>query len=150
MDDSHPWAIGDRYAWGEQSLDVPTVLAESAARLCAWRRPVDLPEQFVHGDLLHNVLFHDTLPPAVIDVSPCWRPARYAEAIVVADAIGWDGAPAEAIDTLADDEGLQLLVRATLFRLASAVVLLEDDPHRLAAEQVVYERVVSALAPRLA
>ena len=143
----NPWARGDQLAWGERGLDVPVPanLRPTLDRLRELSQPLDLSSQLVHRDVLHNVLFDDTLPPAVIDVSPAWRPARYAEAIVVVDAIGWDGAPPGAIDALADDEGVQLLVRATLFRLASAVVLCEDDPDRLDAERATYERVVDAL-----
>jgi hypothetical protein len=101
----------------------------------------------VHGDLLHNVMFDDDLPPAVIDVSPYWRPARYADAIIIADAIGWSGAPVDAIEPLSDPEGIQLLIRATLFRLGSAVVLCEHDPPRLNAELGAYEQIASALFP---
>jgi hypothetical protein len=74
----------------------------------------------IHGDLLNNVLFDDDLPPAVIDVSPFWRPARYADAIIIVDAIGWYGARRSAIEALHDPAGVQLLIRATLFRLGSA------------------------------
>ena len=78
----------------------------------AWTVPLALPHQLVHGDLLGNVLYDDSLPPAVIDVSPAWRPARYADAIVVIDALGWSDASPDVLEPLADDEGLQLLVRA--------------------------------------
>ena len=33
VDDTDPWAIGHRFAWGEQSLDIPEALAEHVARL---------------------------------------------------------------------------------------------------------------------
>jgi hypothetical protein len=65
---------------------------------------------------------------------------------VVVDAIGWDGASPDVVEPLADDEGLQLLLRAVLFRLASAMVLCEDDPARLDGECAVYERVADTLA----
>ena len=32
----------------------------------------------MHGDLTGNVLFHPTLPPAIIDFAPYWRPTEYA------------------------------------------------------------------------
>jgi len=141
----HSWAIGDRYAWHEQDLDVPLIFREVADRLHRAWRDIQLPSQLVHGDLLNNVLFDERLPPAVIDVSPFWRPARYADAIVVADAIAWDGAPLDATDELADPEGIQLLIRATLFRLGSAVILFETDAARLSGELGAYERTASAL-----
>ena len=105
------------------------------------RRPLDLPSQVIHGDLINNVLFADDLPPAVIDVSPFWRPRRYADAIVAVDAIGWNGAGAEAAASLADPEGVQLLVRAALFRLGSACLLTRSGPSLLGTQVAVYERI---------
>lgn len=141
----HPWALGGAFAWGERELDVPLRLAGLVEALAARRSPLDLSSQLVHGDLCNNVLFADDLPPAVIDVSPCWRPARWAQAIVVVDSIGWFGAAADAIEPLADDEGVQLLVRAALFRLGSAVLLCAADPERLDAEAAAYERILALL-----
>lgn len=112
---SHRWAVADRVAWGEAVADLP----ELVAPLLALRRPVDLPCQLVHGDLGGNVLFADRLPAAVIDVSPYWRPAGYADAIVVADAVAWSGAGADLVEHLLSRQGEQLLLRAVLFRVAT-------------------------------
>jgi uncharacterized protein (TIGR02569 family) len=111
---SHRWAVADRVAWGEQAAELP----ERMRPLLARRRPVDLPRQLIHGDLGGNVLFHDALPPAVIDVSPYWRPPGYAAAIVVADAVAWEGADDGLVERLLRDQGDQLLLRAVLFRVA--------------------------------
>jgi uncharacterized protein (TIGR02569 family) len=110
-----PWAHADRIAWDEGDVhDDPDI-----ARLLAARRPVDAPEQLIHGDLSGNVLFADSLPPAVIDFSPYWRPAGYASAIVVADAVAWYGARPSLLATV----DRQLLIRAVLFRLLCAADL---------------------------
>ena len=111
---SHRWARGDRVAWGELGAELPEVVRPLLDR----RRPVDLPCQLVHGDLGGNVLFHDSLPPAVIDVSPFWRPAGYADAIVVADAVAWHAAGDELVERLLRRQDEQLLLRAVLFRVA--------------------------------
>jgi len=111
---SHRWARADRVAWGELAADLPEV----ARPLLDRRQPVDLACQLIHGDLGGNVLFHDSLPPAVIDVSPYWRPPDYADAIVVADAVAWHGAGDELVDWLLRRQGEQLLLRAVLFRIA--------------------------------
>ena len=65
-----------------------------AGRRKAARRPspVTAPSQLIHGDLSGNVLFHAELPPAIIDFAACWRPVAFASAIVVADALVWEGA----------------------------------------------------------
>jgi uncharacterized protein (TIGR02569 family) len=101
-----PWAVADRIAWGERPL--PADAAPELVRLAAARRRVDLPSQLVHGDLGGNVLLADGLPPLVLDLSPYWRPAAYATAVVVAD-----GGP----DDLGDGRDWpQLVLRARLFR----------------------------------
>jgi len=146
LDGTHPWAVGDRVAWGEAEIAVPASLSHAMDRLQAWWRPITLTAQLAHGDLCNNVLFADGAPPAVIDVSPMWRPARYAGAIVVVDAVGWGGASDDAFESFDDEEGFQLLVRATRFRLASAVVLCVDDPARLDVERATYTRVIDLLA----
>lgn len=111
---SHRWAVADRVAWGEVDGSLPDAVQPLLAR----RQPVDLPSQLVHGDLGENVLFHDALDPAVIDVSPFWRPAGYADAIVVADAVAWRGAGDDLVERLLRRQGEQLLLRAVLFRVA--------------------------------
>lgn len=112
---SHRWAVADRVAWGEAHADLP----EAVAPLLVLRRPVELPCQLVHGDLGGNVLFSDHLPAAVIDVSPYWRPAGYADAIVVTDAVAWSGAGHDLVERLLTRQGEQLLLRAVLFRVAT-------------------------------
>ena len=87
------------------------------------------PSQLIHGDLSGNVLFHDQLPPAIIDFSPYWRPAAYASAIVVADALVWEGADARILGAVShiDDFG-QYLVRALIFRAVTDRILGTDAP----------------------
>ena len=79
------------------------------------RRP-----QAIHGDLTGNVLFADPLPPAVIDLAVYWRPAAYARAIVVADALAWEGATPDDLAAATSGEGFgQFLARALLFRMVT-------------------------------
>lgn len=137
---THPWSVGDRVAWDEVERPIDHPLLE---RLSAIREPVDLPSQVIHGDLTENVLFADHLPPAVIDVTPYWRPSGYSLAIVTADAIRWFGAdPDELLAACADIEAFpQLFVRGVIFRLVTTLVLdLHDVAH--------FERVVE-VAERL-
>ena len=145
LDRDHVWAIGDAFAWGERQLPVPPPFEAAFERLRSQQDPVAEVCQLVHGDLCNNILFHDDLPPAVIDISPFWRPKRYADAIAVIDAIGWFGANGDALVPFSDPVGRQLLVRAVLFRLGSALVLVADDEDRLAREVAAYERVLDAL-----
>jgi uncharacterized protein (TIGR02569 family) len=118
----HRWALADRAAWGEQELPLlPDVepLAERLRRLLA---PVPGPSQVVHGDLSGNLLFQPGRAPAVIDISPYWRPAAYAEAIAVADGLLWWGAGPELLDVAGRAGQPALVARGVLFRL-----LVEDQ-----------------------
>jgi uncharacterized protein (TIGR02569 family) len=128
------WARADRIAWGEAPAADFAVLPE-VSHLLAARTPVSSPSQLIHGDLSGNVLFADGLPPAVIDLSPYWRPPAYASAIVAVDAVLWYGADFELLSTVVD---AQLLVRALLFRL-----LASRDP---ASEAAGFRPAISLVA----
>jgi uncharacterized protein (TIGR02569 family) len=116
-----PWAIGDRVAWGEAPID-PYLGVPHVARLAAVRHSVDARSQLIHGDLTGNVLFADDMPPAVIDLSPYWRPTAFATAIVLADALVWEGADESLLASVADvDDVGQMLIRALIYRLVAAI-----------------------------
>ena len=111
-----PWSIGDRVAWGELDYDgIPAL------------EPVGGDAQLIHGDLTGNVLFHNTLEPAVIDFAPYWRPPEFASAIVVADALCWEGAP----DELADEVDRQYLLRALIYRGVTSIEFGGDGSREL-------------------
>lgn len=115
------WSRADRMAWGEERLPEDPVLH----RLAGAFRPVDLPRQVVHGDLLGNVLFADGAPPTIIDWPPYWRPAGLGEAIAVVDAVCWHGVPVGRAAALGRGTAAwsQLLVRALTFRVATLRLL---------------------------
>jgi uncharacterized protein (TIGR02569 family) len=148
-----PWAIGDRVAWGEASLQ-PYRGVPHVARLTDHLQPVEARSQLIHGDLSGNVLFADGLPPAVIDLSPYWRPTAFATAIVVADALVWEGADESLLESVADvDHFGQMLVRALLYRLiAAAEGEFEDDlasieRHYRRAAELALELVTRSTSP---
>jgi uncharacterized protein (TIGR02569 family) len=126
---THPWATGDRVAWDEASWRPhrPTPLLDRLTNLAG---TIDLPSQLVHGDLCGNVLFAQGAPTAVIDLSLYWRPRDYGTAIVVVDALAWEGArPADLEPLFGRASFGQLLVRALQFRIAVAHLLADDsDP----------------------
>ena len=114
------WETGDRVAWGE--LPHPSV-----ADLLTALEPVGDPPRLMHGDLTGNVLFHDTLPPAIIDFAPYYRPTQFASAIVVADALCWEGAPPE----LAGAVDPRYLLRALVYRGVTSIELGGDGAREL-------------------
>ncbi|HUH15550.1 MAG TPA: hypothetical protein VML35_06675 [Gaiellaceae bacterium] len=129
---TNEWAIGERVAWG----DLPAerfAHVKHLARLVGALRPIDASaSQFVHGDLTGNVLFADGLMPAVIDFSPYWRPPGFASAIVVGDALLWEGADASLLDVVEDVEDFpQLLLRALIFRAVVDALFRAGEPQRV-------------------
>jgi uncharacterized protein (TIGR02569 family) len=123
-----PWVTGDRVAWGEIPV-AQFAHVRHVHRLAAAIRPVTAPSQLIHGDLGGNVLYHDVLPPAVIDFSPYWRPAAFAAAIVVADALVWEGADRSILAAVRHigDFG-QYLLRALIYRAVTESILGKPDP----------------------
>lgn len=114
-----PWAVADRVAWGELPADDADGIGH-LARLVAARGPVACRAQLVHGDLTGNVLFHPHLPPLVIDLSPYWRPPEFASAVVVADAIVFEGAGHDVVQPMLPDPTFpQHLLRALIFRIVA-------------------------------
>jgi hypothetical protein len=124
---THAWAVGDRVAWEEADVPSPD---PSLERLVALRQPISLPSQLVHGDLTDNVLFDDELTPAIIDPTPYWRPATFASAIVVHDAVRWWSADPEPLvaATAHLDEFPQLFVRAAIYRMVTSIVMGAGNP----------------------
>jgi uncharacterized protein (TIGR02569 family) len=123
---TNAWARGDRTAWGEMEAPVAHPLLD---RLVELRTPVDAASQVVHGDLTENVLFHDELPPAIIDVTPYFRPPGFASAVVVGDAVRWRDADPEPLlaATRQDPAFAQLFVRAVIYRLVTSLLFGRED-----------------------
>lgn len=115
-----PWTVGDRVAWEELPVRVDATAEELLRPLLEVRRTVSVVPQAVHGDLLGNVLFADGLPPAIIDWAVYWRPASWALAVGVVDALCWYDASAELASRWAHlaDWG-QMLLRALIYRIVT-------------------------------
>jgi uncharacterized protein (TIGR02569 family) len=125
------WAVGDRVAWGElPPADFAHV--KHVPRLVAALRPVDTTSsQLVHGDLTGNVLFAEGRPPAVIDFSPYWRPPAFAAAIVVGDALAWEGADHRLLSAVAHVDAFpQFLLRALVYRVVTDALFRGGEPQR--------------------
>lgn len=130
------WAVADRVAWGERAVDFCSEFADVSRRLQAALMPLG-SSQLVHGDLTGNVLFAAGSAPAVIDISPYWRPPEYAEGVVVADALCWHGAQRSLLDlvgvsTAAVARALMFRMATTNERVASGVggIDLQDEARR--------------------
>ncbi|MEV6596837.1 TIGR02569 family protein [Actinoplanes sp. NPDC051346] len=138
------WAQADRAAWAERAIRFVPEFTALARRLEEALQPLG-PPQLVHADLTKNVLFDPGLPPAIIDISPYWRPPAYAEAIVVADALCWHDAPSSLWRTV--DVSAAAVARALLFRMATTNerVLSGDQGADLQDEARRYDLAAAAI-----
>ena len=138
------WTVAERLAFGSDDEVTAALLATGAGRpesglvrrLLSVRggAPVGR-DQLVHADLAGNVLLDPDGSAVVLDVSPCWRPVRWAEAVCALDAVLWLGAPREVLARWSAGPGRDALARAALFRV------LSDRPVDVPA----YERALSGI-----
>jgi uncharacterized protein (TIGR02569 family) len=125
-----PWSYGDRVAWEQAPIAGTAAGLALLEPLAAARRPVELPAQIVHGDLLGNVLFAPAHPPAIIDWSPYWRPAGWALAVAVVDALCWHDAEPALIERWAHlPHWGQMLIRALIYRIATREARGATEPN---------------------
>ncbi len=133
-----PWAdadvfvAADRAAWeatplrAARAAGAPEVTSvdgkqslELVKQLASLRKPVESVDQLVHGDLFGTVLFDGSEAPGITDIAPYWRPASWAAAVTVVDAISWGGADDALIGRWEDlPEWPQMLLRALIFRFS--------------------------------
>ncbi len=126
LDDRHdPWAIGDRVAFGEQEPVAANDFVQQALAGCGH---LTEPSQVVHGDLTGNVLRAADDRAFVIDWPAYFRPVAWAMAVVVTDAVCWEGADSSLLHTWDDlPSWPQMLRRALAYRVTTRA-LGEDDP----------------------
>lgn len=139
-DRTSPWSVGDRVAWEEADPPVQHPLLD---RLLALRSAVDAPAQVIHGDLTENLLFDDGAAPAVIDITPYFRPRGFAAAVVVGDAVRWrDADPAPLLAATAHDPAFpQLFVRAVIYRLVTSLLFGREDVSYFGSDVALAERL---------
>ncbi|KAF4417394.1 hypothetical protein FACUT_12241 [Fusarium acutatum] len=112
----------DLVAWEEKKLedveeinsDVMATIQPILDQLLKLRQPFrqEIKNQLIHGNLTGNVLFdsENNNPQAIIDITLYWRPAEYAEAIMVADGLIWLNEDRKLVDMFGTDHTrIQLL-----------------------------------------
>ncbi len=147
---NNPWETADRIVWNEIREEYGENISHISSRLLRMKKPVNLEEQLIHGDMTGNILFHVALPPAVIDFSPYWRPTEYATAIIIVDAIVWEGADDTLLSEMPNTfQNNQLLIRAALWRIKTtelfSIIRNTDPTHEI--EQ--YDHFIDGLAKRI-
>lgn len=128
-------ARADRVAWGEEEAELDETRGGRWFEvLQGATRKSTLPDQVVHGSLFRSVRFTGDRQPTVVDFRPYFRPAEWATALVVVDAIVLNAAGATLIERWSHlPAWRQMLLRATLFRLAAHAMspYAASDEHAL-------------------
>jgi uncharacterized protein (TIGR02569 family) len=114
------FAMADRAAWGEESAPLDIKLGGRLFEVLAGaRRPTQLTNQVVHGDLFGTVFFDGDAAPGIVDFTAFYRPPEWAAAVVAVDSLAWGGADEGILRRWSHlAEWSQALLHALLFRLA--------------------------------
>lgn len=146
----HPWAVADRMVWGDQAMKYGQRLSKVMGMLEELVKPISLPHQLIHGDMTGNILFHESLDPAIIDFSPYWRPAKFATAIIVVDSIVWNGADMSLLSEIDNTTEMnQLLVRAALWRIKTTEEYVRQYDRGSIDDVDAYEPLIKSLHKRV-
>lgn len=147
-----PWALADRVAWGEIAGRYGDPFDRIIDALRGQEEAIDLPCQLMHGDIAGNILFADALPVGVIDITLYWRPVDFTQALLVVDAIAWEGADLSLYEQVSHLPGIeQLVLRAGLRRIIEQPEQVKAFGKNRQVEigiAVGYERTLSALRSR--
>ncbi|MCC5807814.1 MAG: hypothetical protein JJU00_15925 [Opitutales bacterium] len=142
------WARSHDIVWGRGELPDgmdPVVLGAIDSIVSRFGES-DCAEQIIHSDLCGNILFEKGLAPLIIDFSPAVGPLAYGEAILVADAIAWEGASTELIDSLPMTEFYrQMLYRAVAFRIVVAGLFFAKEIDRFRDEHRAFLPIIEYL-----
>jgi len=132
------WIVAERMCFGEQPLSTSPEKANLAAVLLPLIRDADdAPKQLIHCDLHGNLLFHESLPPTVIDFTPYYRPASFSDSVHAADLLLWGNVP---LDELKQYVSRPNMARGLLFRL-----LAEGDAFVERRVRDLYEATIAEL-----
>jgi len=79
-----PYDRADQAAWDTPPDEIDPRLVPLVTQLLRLRQPIaPLPAQLIHGDLNEeNILVAPGVAPAMIDLSPYWRPPEFALAVL--------------------------------------------------------------------
>lgn len=116
--------MADRMAWGEIPIPDFDIANKPLKKVLNLLRENRLPNQLIHGDWgIDQILFHNTLPPAVLDMTPYFRPADYPIAdMLVSSMVENDGVDKSILDLGKNINDFdQLILRALLFRTCTFI-----------------------------
>ncbi|MBU0613191.1 hypothetical protein KKB10_04190 [Patescibacteria group bacterium] len=117
------FTMSDRMAWSEMPIYDFDIANKPLKKLFSLLRENRLPSQLIHGDWgLEQILFHDTLTPAVLDMTPYFRPKNYPIADMLISAMANDSADESILDLGNDINDFdQLILHAMIFRTCTYI-----------------------------
>jgi len=112
------WSVADRVTWGEKEKEYMPEFQEMIDQVQKSLIPIEHSGQIIHGDISGNIVFDIKEGLGVIDITLGWRPKDYAKALLIIDAITWEGADLSIYNHVKDLPNIrQLLLRAGLRRI---------------------------------
>jgi len=117
------FALSDRMAWGEIPIPDFDMINKPFKKIFDLLNANRLPNQLVHGDWgPDQILFHGTLTPAVLDMTPYFRPANYPIAdMLVSSLVDKNADPSILALGIPIANFDQLALRALIFRICTYV-----------------------------
>lgn len=115
---NHSWAIADKVVWDEVEMKYEKDFQDIIDTVRAYIKPINLPNQIIHGDIAGNMIFNKENVPGVIDITLYWRPADYVKALFIVHVITWEDADIGVYNLVKNaPEMEQLVLRATLVKI---------------------------------
>lgn len=140
------WTHAHDIVWGRRQLPINLhpQIKQHVLDLLGCLRDIPYTDALIHADLCGNILFSENSPPLVIDFSPAIAPIEYAQAIIVADAIPWEGAPLKLIEELPQTiTRNQMLLRAICFRVIVKALSKPTDIDQFRQEYSAFEPMIN-------
>ncbi len=146
------FAIADKIAWGELPLPDYEPAHETLKKIMHELGENRLPHQLIHGDWgPGQILFHETFPPAVLDLTPYFRPAGYPIADMLLSAVR-DGSDISILDLGKPIQDFdQLVLRALLFRTCTYIGFQThpDNSHNWTSEIIRHVNLAEVIAQKM-
>ena len=145
----HRFSYANSIVWGDISFEnmFNGKIGAYIKQIFSFFKHINCNNQIIHSDLCGNTLFTENKIPVIIDFSPAFRPIRYAEAIIICDAIAWEDAPLELMDILDAQDRDQYMLRAINFRLIIAALNEPNRPGIFNSEVKCFESILKKIIP---
>ncbi|MBN2795760.1 MAG: hypothetical protein JXR88_10165 [Clostridia bacterium] len=137
-----PWSKAHTLLWNKERLKAVNEQNIFVNQLLDQLPDYNETHQLIHSDLGGNILFHQDLPPLVIDFSPAEAPKSFADAVLVCDSIAWGNQSIESLKLLRSNINYrESILYAVAFRVATIACFEKHDMARLEIEWQAYKNI---------